>query len=51
MSDEPNEEVTEDEKKPAPPDETLKAPLADLKRRYRVLRERFDEGPDTPAAA
>ena len=51
MSEEPNKEVTQAEKKPAPPDDAIKATLVDLKRRYRVMHERLDEGPDTPDAA
>ncbi len=42
MSEEPNKEVTEAEKKPGPTDDAIKATPVDLKRRYRVMRERPD---------
>ena len=45
--------VKSSEARPAPPapDPELKAVLDDMKRRYRVQRERLDQGPDDKDAA
>ena len=40
-----------EQRAPAPPDPELKAVLDDMRRRYRVARERAEREPESPDAA